>query len=262
MIDKKVSVVIPAYRCADTINKTIRNLDKLLKKNFNDYEIILVIDGKDRMIAKEARKAETENLKVFHYEANQGKGFAVKIGMNKSKGDIVGYIDGGGEINEKAVITAVKKLMEGYDIVCGSKLHSDSDVTNYTTLRKIYTRGYNLLLRILFGINYSDTQAGVKFYSRDLVKKVIPLLLVKKFAFEIEMLIVADMLGFNKHIDIPIDIKFTPVSNAANLPAIIRMLWDTCAIFYRHRLINYYRRQEKKDNPNPRASLNIKFIEL
>lgn len=262
MVDKKVSVVIPAFKCADTIKNTITNLDNLLAKHCRSYEIIIVIDGKDKIISKEAKNSDVSNLIILHYEANQGKGFAVKIGMTKAKGDIIGYIDGGGEISEGSVLNAIYEINNGYDIVCGSKLHSGSRVTNYTTLRRIYTKGYNLILKILFGIDYSDTQAGVKFYSRELIQKVVPLLLVKKFAFEIEMLIVADILGFKKHIDIPIDIKFTPVSNAANLPAIIKMLWDTCAIFYRHRLINYYRRQEKKENPNPRASLNIKFIEL
>jgi hypothetical protein len=92
---------------------------------------------------------------------------------------------------------------------------------------------------LLFGLNVRDTQTGMKLIRREVLEAVLPRLLEKRFAFDLEFLVVAKQLGFGRLFEAPVtlDHKFASTVNPA---AIVRILLDTAAIFYRRYLLDYY----------------------
>lgn len=238
-----LSLVIPAYKQEKTILKDIKNLDKVLSVLPYDYEIIVVVDGFIDKTFKNAKRINKDHIKVLGYENNEGKGHAVRYGMLKAKGDVVGFIDAGMDIHPTGISILLDLMIwRDADIIVGSKLHPESKV-NYPFFRKVLSWGYRTLTRILFGFSVSDTQVGLKFFKRDIVEKVFPKLLVKTFAFDVEILAVANAWGYKKIYEGPVELNF---NNASNITSknfwiiVFLMLWDTMAVFYRLKILKYY----------------------
>jgi len=128
------------------------------------------------------------------------------------------------------------------DIIIGSKRHPVSKV-QYPWQRKILSIGYQLLIRILFGLQIRDSQVGMKFFRREVLENVLPRILVKHYAFDIEILAVAHRLGYNRIFEAPVNLDWTE-GNSILIKSlwysIYRMLIDTAAIFYRLKILRYY----------------------
>lgn len=240
----KLSIVIPAYKEEKSIYKTV---DAILDAHDildYDYEVIVVVDGSPDNTAAEARRHKSAKVKVYEYSKNHGKGYALKYGTQRASGDIITFVDAGGDFDPKQFDKCVK-LMEIFDadFVIGSKRHPASKV-NYPRLRRIYSWCYQKIIRVLFGLNVTDTQTGLKFLKRKVALDVMPRVLVKQYAFDLEMLVIAYQLGYRRIFEAPVEMKFNDVgSGAANFGAIKNMFIDTLAVFYRARILNYYRKR-------------------
>ncbi len=241
-----LSVVIPSYKQEKTILKDIQNITNSLDKLECKYEVIVVIDGKVDSTYEILKKHRSSKLKVLFYEKNQGKGHAVRVGMLAAKGDIIGFMDAGMDIHP-AGFNMLLNHMEWYDadVIVGSKLHPVSEVT-YPFYRKILSRGYRFITHLLFGFKIRDTQVGLKFFKREVVRNVFPKLLVKTYAFDIEILAVSYLLGYTKIYEAPIRINFKSgsINNSTMWKVILLMLWDTVAVFYRLKILNYYKKSK------------------
>ena len=152
------------------------------------------------------------------------------------------FLDVGMEIDPNG-IRMLWEHMKWYeaDVVVGSKRHPVS-VVNYPWERKILSWVYYWLIRLLFNFKIRDTQPGIKIFRREVLEKILPRLLVKQYAFDVEMLAVANRLGFKRIYEAPIKLDFQPdsLTTAATLRVIWRMLWDTMAVFYRLKILRYY----------------------
>lgn len=246
---KLISLVVPAYNQEKRIKKNIRNLLRVLETIGIPYELIVVVDGKTDKTFERARQVKSPNLKVLVYKENRGKGFAVKYGMLKGKGDIIGFIDAGMDIDAAGIAILLDSMLwRKAEIMVGSKLHPDSKV-KYPKSRKILSWGFRALCRILFGFKVRDTQVGLKLFRKNVVKRVFPKLLVKTFAFDVEVLAIANALGYDKIYEGPIKLRFNKSSSITSTSfwnIISLMLWDTIAIFYRLRILNYYRKKQSR----------------
>lgn len=238
-----VSVIIPTYKQEKTIERNLRRIKSVLDQLRYDYEIIVVVDGNVDKTYQNAKKVKSPKILVAGYEKNYGKGYAVRFGMAKTRGNIVAFIDAGMDINPNG-ISMLLEHFEWYnaDIIVGSKWHPVSKV-KYPFYRKVVSRGYGLMVKTLFGLRVKDTQLGMKFFKRDVLEKVLPRLLVKKFAFDIELLAVADRLGFKRIYEAPIELDWKDINSniSSNLPqAVWDMFFDTLAVFYRLKVLRYY----------------------
>ena len=179
------------------------------------------------------------------YDTNKGKGYAIRFGMAESKGDIVGFIDAGMDLNPNGLFMLLEHF-EWYnaDIIVGSKRHPVSKVF-YPWQRKVLSMGYQLLVLTLFGLKVRDTQVGMKFFKREVLEEILPRLLVKAFAFDVEILAVANYLKYSRIYEAPVEIKLrfggtSTVTSQKFLRTVLAMLTDTLAIFYRLKILNYY----------------------
>lgn len=240
---KLVSIVVPAYKKEANIKKDLESIDRTLKEglgsNYN-HEIICVVDGSPDRTEEEARKVKSERVRVFSYKNNRGKGYAVRYGMKKTKGDLVSFLDAGMEYPPKGVMMLMAH-MEWYDadVIVGSKRHPVSRV-NYPILRRILSVGYHFGVKVLFGIPITDTQSGIKIFKRKVVEKVLPRLLVKRYAMDIEMLAVAKRLGFKRIYEAPVELSFNEDTSTIDWSTILKMFWDTLSVFYRLKILRFY----------------------
>jgi len=238
-----LSVIVPAYRQEQTIQRDLHRLERALEKIRYNYRIICVVDGQKDKTFENAKKVKSKNIKVIGYKENHGKGYAVRYGMSKSKGDIVAFIDAGMDIKPEGLSMLLEHMnWYGSDVIVGSIRHSASKVHNYPLKRKILSWGYHFLTRLLFGLRITDSQRGLKIFKRKVLEKVLPRLMVKKYAFDIEMLAVAHRLGFKKIHDGPVEIDGSNLSKHSSIKftTIWSMFLDTLAVFYRLKILRYY----------------------
>ena len=85
----------------------------------------------------------------------------------------------------------------------------------------------------------------MKFFKRQVLEKVLPRLLVKTYAFDIEILAVANYLGFKRIYEAPVEIKLnfggaSIITSQRLLKTVLFMLKDTLTVFYRLKILNYY----------------------
>lgn len=238
-----LSLIVPIYQQEKTIKQDLQNIYQNLKQIRYPFEIIAVVDGKNTDKSyKIAKKLNLSYLKVYGLPQNHGKGYAVRFGMNKSQGDYIAFIDAGMEIDPNG-ISMVLEHMEWYnaDIVVASKRHPASQV-NYPWDRKIISFLAQIYARIFLNIKVKDTQAGLKIFKRNVLKKILPRLLVKHYAFDLEILSVANRLGFKRIYEAPIKLNynFKSLTHAAGLKIIYKSLIDALAVFYRLRILRYY----------------------
>ncbi|HOX96099.1 MAG TPA: glycosyltransferase [Candidatus Woesebacteria bacterium] len=236
-----LSVIVPAYNCK-TIFRDLSTLNQYLSELNRPYEIICVVDGrknKSDHTFELAKKIKNKNTHTFFYPENKGKGYAIRFGMARAKGGIIAFIDAGSDLNAKGIGLALEH-MKWYDadIIIGSKRHHASKVV-YPFKRKILSFLVQKATRFFFGLNVSDTQTGLKVFRREVLVKVLPRLLVKRWAFDLEMLAVANRLGFKKIYESPVEINYNFQSNIG-LQSVQNFAIDYLAIIYRTYILRYY----------------------
>lgn len=258
-----VSIIIPAYKQEKTIRKDLLRILHVLNQLRYESEIIVVVDGKIDRTYQEAKKIKSKRVHVIGYESNYGKGYAVRFGMAKAKGDIIAFIDAGMDLNPNG-LSMLMEHFEWYnaDIIVGSKLHPASKV-HYPFIRKVLSWGYRTLVTLLFGLSIRDTQVGMKFYRKKVLEDVLPRLLVKEYAFDIEILAVAYYLRYRRIYEAPVELDFSQASSITSKGfwrTILLMLWDTLAVFYRLKILHYYSKGNKrkwKFDPELNFRINI-----
>jgi glycosyltransferase involved in cell wall biosynthesis len=237
-----LSVIVPAYREGRRIHDNLQRLIGELDKLNVPYEVVVVSDGNTDATVREAERLGSPNVRVFHYPMNIGKGFALSFGVDQSIGNLVTFIDADMEL-DPANISGFIDLMQTSrcDAVIGSKRHPMSQVA-YPKLRRFQSAAYQLVVRMLFNLNVRDTQTGLKLFRRQVLAEALPLLAIKRFAFDLELLVVAHQLGYGNVCEAPIRLDYQ-FESTVDLGSAWRILWDTAAIFYRLRILRYYQRR-------------------
>lgn len=249
-IPPTLSIIVPTYCGGPHIYANLVKLDQELAAIGEPYEIIVVSDGDVDNTYDEARRLNASHVHVYHYARNMGKGFALRYGVARSQGEIVTFIDGDGDIDPAQIAMYLHIMREANaDIVVGSKRHADSQVV-YPSVRRLYSATYQLLLRMFFRLEVHDTQVGLKLFRRAVLAAVLPRIVVKRYAFDLELLVVANHLGFTRVVEAPVHIG-QRFSSTVNRSAIMSILWETAAIFYRRNVLRYY------DHPHVPTALEM-----
>lgn len=237
---KELSVIIPAYNEEKVIFNTVKEVEKTLDDSGLDYEIIVIDNGSSDNTFAEAMKATENNgrVKVIK-EMEMGKGSALKAGIKFSLGRLVTMIDADLDLHPRQ-IPLFMEYMEKYnaDVVVGSKRHPLSKL-DYPLYRRFLSQMYQIFTKILFNLDLRDTQTGLKLFKYDVLNEVLPRLLCKKYAFDLELLVNINHRGF-KIVEAPVEINWQRMENRVRMKDIWRIALDTAAIFYRLRILKYY----------------------
>jgi len=192
------SFVIPAYNESVRIRPTLDELLRHSQEQAWDVEILVVNDGSrddTAQIVRQYGKVHPEVLLVEN-PGNRGKGFSVRNGMLHARGDICLFTDA----DLSSPMSEAQKLFdavaEGADIAIGSRwLRPELQTERQPLYRQLFGRIFNLVLRVVLGLNFADTQCGFKAFRRDAAQRVFPLQKIERWGFDPEILFLARRLG-------------------------------------------------------------------
>lgn len=237
-----LSLIMPAYNEGERIYNNLYTALAQVEPLAEQVELIVVNDGSRDNTWQEICRAAAEEDRIVPVNCpqNEGKGNALRVGTAKARGAYIAFCDSDLDLAPTQLDRFIEILQrENADAVIGSKMHPDSHV-DYPLVRRIYSWGYYILLRVLFRLNTRDTQTGLKLFKAETIRPVMRMVLVKRYAFDIEVLALIHSRG-GKIASAPIDLVFQRIANGRiNWNDIFRMIWDTLAVFYRLKILHYY----------------------
>ncbi len=256
-----LSIIMPAYRLGSAIADNIARVHDLFSGEI-PFEIIPVDDGSNDNTGDEIKRIakELQNIHPVILDDNIGKGAAMRAGFQACSGSHILLLDGDLDLPPAQVANFFEIMAEKeVDTVIGSKRHPESKL-NYPWHRKLMSDTYYLIVKSLIGLPVKDTQTGIKLFKRPVLEYVFPRMLVKRFAFDLEMLAIANQHGF-KVAEAPITMDFSGGLGCARPRAIRNIMNDTLAIFYRIHILKYYQsiRDTHMATPPPLVSIVVAY---
>ena len=195
------SLVIPAYNEENRITLFFDSIHRF------DGELIVVCDGTDRTadIVEEIASRRTDlAIRCLRFDHRLGKGGGVIVGLREARAPLVGYVDADGSTSMEEMLRLFASLPAA-DGAIGSRWVAGSTLTvKQGFLRQMESRGFNLLIRILFGLTYHDTQCGAKVFTKRAVDEVLPRMVSTGFEFDVELLWRMKTAGFHVE-EVPIE---------------------------------------------------------
>lgn len=242
-LDGKLSVVMPAYNEEELIYKSIMTTISVLSGFVKDFEIVAVNDGSTDATRDEIKRAMKRDgrVRLVTSEKNRGKGTAIISGVTESEGKYIAFLDADLELHPSQLEGYLKKMLDvGADVVIGCKFHKDSQL-EYPLIRKIISKGYYVMLLLLFHLNVKDTQTGLKVFRAEAIRPVAHLIRTSGFAYDIELLVALNKRGF-KIVQMPVRVVYVRGKDARRIgfKDILSAFKDTWAIFYRVYFKHYY----------------------
>ncbi len=186
----KISLIIPVYNEEKIINKTLEKLRGFLKKEKEDWEILIVSDGSTDNTLKILREYPQKFFRIISYKNNKGKGFAIKKGVKEAKGDYICFIDSDLAYSFENLKNLLFYLKE-FDIVIGSRNLETDNHKSISALRRIFGKGFSIISNIILGYNIKDTQCGLKAFRKDIAKVLFSKQTLTGWSFDTEILYLA-----------------------------------------------------------------------
>jgi len=237
----KFSVIMPAFNEAGHLAVNIDETVAVMEQLGESYEIIPVDDGSRDRSADVLRQAAARHasVKPVLLTLNQGKGYALRAGFTQAEGELIFFLDADLDLHPKQFGVLYQIMaMSHAAIVIGSKRHPMS-VLHYPGHRRFISTVYFFLIKLLFGLPIRDTQTGIKLFRREALEKIFPKILVKKYAFDLELLVLAHHYGY-KIAEAPVVVDYKAKFGRIGAKAIFNIWWDTMAVWYRLAIRRYY----------------------
>jgi dolichyl-phosphate beta-glucosyltransferase len=230
-LNRSISIIIPAYNEEKRLPGTLLKVQEYLASSKWDFaEVVVVDDGSRDATAKVARDA---GVRVLENPGNRGKGYSVKHGMLKAKGEWCLFSDA----DLSAPIGELEKLWSAVErervpIAIGSRAADRSLVgVHQPALREAVGRVFNLAMRVITGLPFKDTQCGFKLFEASAAREVFSRQQLDGFGFDVEVLFIARQLGY-KSLEVPVrwdNVEGTKVSLFLGVTAFLdplRVRWN------------------------------------
>ncbi len=216
MSNPHLSVVIPAYNEKNRIPDTLADVARYLQKQTYSSEILIVDDGSKDDTAEEVkhiasqiqvRPDSVQRVELLQYpdKQNRGKGYAVRYGLQRAKGEYRMFMDADNSTTIDHVEQFFPFFKQGYDVVIGSRDIQGANVAvRQSWIKELAGRGGNMFIRAVAVRGVYDTQAGFKMLTARATDAIVPVLTIDRWGFDVEILAVARLKGFR--------IKETPIT--------------------------------------------------
>lgn len=198
--DPYLSVIIPAYTEGERLGRTLLEIDHHLRPKDFRYEILVIVDGSPNHTGELAKNYinRVKNLLVIENEINQGKGYAVRTGLLRAKGAFRLYTDADGSTPIAHADEFLQACQSGFDVVMASRDIEGAVIEiHQPRYRELMGDMGNLLIRATLGLwGNPDTQCGFKMLSHCAAREIATRMVVDRFGFDFELVILAHKLGF------------------------------------------------------------------
>jgi glycosyltransferase involved in cell wall biosynthesis len=228
------SIVIPAYNEGKRLGATLEKVLAYVRRQGWDAEVIVVNDGSRDNTAELVRAfaAKDPVLRLVENPGNRGKGYSVRHGILSARGDVVVFSDADLSSPIEEMPKLLGALAAGADIAIGSRwLRAELQTQRQSPLRQVFGRVFNLLLRIILGLKFKDTQCGFKAFTRRAAQTILPLQRIERWGFDPEILFLARKFGFRVD-EVPVlwghsgDTRIHPFLDGARMfQEIVRVRW-------------------------------------
>jgi dolichyl-phosphate beta-glucosyltransferase len=205
-LEPTYSIVIPAYNEGARLGATLDKVLAYIHAQKWNAEIIVVNDGStDNTVEIVRTFAQNDStLQLVENPGNLGKGYTVRNGMLRARGQVVLFSDADLSSPIEEVPKLLRALEAGADIAIGSRwLRAEMQTERQPLYRQLFGRIFNLMLRLTLGLNFKDTQCGFKAFKQPTVQAIFPLQKIYGWGFDPEILFLARKFGF-KAKEIPV----------------------------------------------------------
>jgi glycosyltransferase involved in cell wall biosynthesis len=233
-LNRSISIIIPAYNEEKRLPRTLEQIAAYLDRtDWTFTEIIVVDDGsKDATATVGERFAQTRrDVHVLRNPGNRGKGYSVRHGMLEAKGEWALFSDA----DLSAPIEELDKLWQAIakepaEVAIGSRALNRTLIgVHQSTFREYGGRVFNLILRIITGLPFWDTQCGFKLFRGDAVRDVFRRQRAEGFGFDAEVLFIARHLGY-RILEIPVRWNHVEGTKMRLFSDTLRMVLDLLTI--------------------------------
>lgn len=223
-------VILPVYNEAAVVPRTFAAVCEFLRTS-PEYTFLFVDDGSTdgtaRVLTDLIQATGAQGVSVIGYAENRGKGHAIHEGVLVAPGDFILFTDG----DLAYPLTDLERLLDALkvsDVAIGSRSLTGAPRSNTGPLRRFMGESFNRLVRVILGLPYRDTQAGIKGFRARAAREIFSRQRLRDFAFDTEMLFIARRLGL-KVGEIPVHVTEShtyKTSKVRPLPDSVRMLWS------------------------------------
>jgi glycosyltransferase involved in cell wall biosynthesis len=256
-----VTLIIPSYNDAPNLARTL----PLLRSEFghnDDTEVIVVDDGSRDHTTEvaEAHLRGWSEAKLVSLPWNQGKGSAVKVGVGLARGQRIVFMDADLSADLES-LPALLGALDDADVALGSRSIAGSRVEYQQPMRQFQSKFFNSLACVLTQVVASDTQCGFKAFRADAGKLLFHLCEGKGFAFDVEVIALAQLLDL-RIVEVPIrwvDVSGTSVRMVRDPIAMLRDVMRT-----RQRCLRIEKQfgRRVEDSTHPDAKIDMQLLEL
>lgn len=219
------------------LRATVEGMVEVLAPTGTSFEVVAVSDAPPD--APEPPPASLPpQVRSVVLPASVGKREALQAGLVAGRGRYLAFVDGDGEVVPEQLALFGALTRDGPDLVVGSRRHPRSEAAS-TPLRRVGSRLWRLAVLVLFRLPVRDTQAGVTLVRRDVLADVLPRLVERRRAFDLELLVVARRLGHRRLVEAPVRVRPRP-PGTVHWRVVAGMGRDLLAVFYRLRVLHYY----------------------
>jgi len=164
-----ISIIIPLHNEEENVPVLVDRLRETLRDHNLTYELILVDDGsKDKTFEEIKRKAsEDSRVRGIRFSRNYGQTVAISAGFDLAQGDICITMDGDMQHDPGEIPEFIKKIEEGYDLVCGFRAYR-----NDAFLRRFPSRIANYIAKKFSGLRIRDFGSTYRVYRTSIIKQV------------------------------------------------------------------------------------------
>jgi O-antigen/teichoic acid export membrane protein len=230
--DRLLSVVVPTYNGGERLRPTVDALCRSLDATGWSYEVIVVVDGSIDGSA-DSLAGCSPNVVVDRSAVNEGKGAAVRRGFTQARGQLVGFIDGDGDIDVEIVRRLARACaVPGVWAAIASK-HADGAEVRMSARRRGLSRGYRRIVRLLFGLEVTDTQCGAKVFARAGLERALPFARERGFALDVELLGLGRRLGLGRVVELPVRLRRETNLTTVSARDVLRTLEETLRVWSR-----------------------------
>ncbi len=181
-----LSLIIPAYNEEQRIEPVLLHLCQY----FKNQEIIVVcngcVDGTQALVRRLSN--DYPQIILLHFDHKIGKGAAIINGFKIAQGSIIGFVDADESVMPEDIAKMYESLSYCDGVIASRRLNESVILVKQSFQRRVASRVFNILVRVIFNLDFKDTQCGAKIFRKEAITNVLNELNTKGFEFDVELL--------------------------------------------------------------------------